>query len=245
MRAAGQRRPGVHARPVLHPPGHPLRRGPRGDLPAPRACLRLHLVLGDPRRGRRHLVHLQLLHSQHRHAGQVHAAAAARRRRAPDDLIRVPGLPQRRGQRTWLPAGPAAGLLPQRPVPRLAVRPVRRRRPGGGGGVLVQASAHLFHLCGQRRDLRVPHRQLRGSKLLPRGQRFPQPGVNRLQLRDPRTQLLNLPAGGRLRRSGHSRTTSQPTHSYQAQHAESANEYSRHRSTTRTTSTSSTAGHPG
>jgi len=216
MRAAGQRRPGVHARPVLHPAGHPLRRGPGGDLPAPEACLRLHLVLGDPRRrGRRHLVHLQLLHRQHRYACQVHAAAAARRRRAADDLIRVLALPQRRGLRAGLLAGPAAGLLSQRTVPRLAIRPVRRRRPGGRGGVLAQASAQLFHLRGEHRELRIPHRQLRGSKLLPRGQGLPQPGVNRLQLRDPRTQLLNLPAGGRMRRSGHSRTTSQPAHSYQ------------------------------
>jgi ABC-type thiamine transport system ATPase subunit len=75
---------------------------------------------------------------------------------------------------------------------------------------ILRLGRRWVHLPGQGRT----SCQLRGSKLLARGQGLRQPGVNRLQLRDPRTLLLNLPAGRRMRRSGHSRTTSQPAHSY-------------------------------
>ena len=84
VRADRQRGLRVHSRPVLHPPGHPGRRQPDRDFPAFRALLRGDLVLGHRRRrGRRCLEHLPFLHrAQHRLAGQVMPAAAARGRPA-------------------------------------------------------------------------------------------------------------------------------------------------------------------
>ena len=82
VRADRQRGLRVHSRPVLHPPGHPGQRQPDRNFPAFRALPRGDLVLGHRRRrGRGRLEHLPFLHrAQHRLAGQVMPAAAARGR---------------------------------------------------------------------------------------------------------------------------------------------------------------------
>ena len=91
VRADHQRGLRVHQRPVLHPPGHPGQRQPDRDNAAFRALLRGDLVLGHRRRrGRRRLEHLPFLRrAQHRLAGQVTAAAAARCRPAEHRVIRL------------------------------------------------------------------------------------------------------------------------------------------------------------
>ena len=112
---------------------------------------------------------------------QPHAAA----RTPPCDP--VARLLQRGRFRAGLLAGLAAGPAAQRPVLRL----LRIRLSDDGGfttsRVLRQAALQVRDLRGQRRDLRVPHRQLRCGQLIPsaaacRSRR------HRLQLRYPRTQ---------------------------------------------------------
>ena len=205
VRAHRQCRAGVDPRPVLHPAGHPVRRQPDADLPALRALLRLNLVLRHlRRRGRRGLEHLPFLHPRGRRIAQAGPAAAARRRPALHRVIRVARLLQRGRFRAGLPAGLAAGPAAQRPVLRLLrIRAVRRRRLRRRPGVLRQAALQVRDLRGQRRDLRVPHRQLRCGQLIPVSRRLPQPGVDRLQLRYPRTQQADRVRWRRRRRIGH------------------------------------------
>ena len=193
-------------RPVLGPAGHPGRGQPDGDLPAFRAFLRGDLVLGHRRRRRRRgLEDLPLLRgAQHRLAREVMAAAAARGRAAQHRLLRVRGLPQRGGLRAGLLPRPAPGRAAQRPVPRLfLVRAVRRGRLRRRARVLVQPPPQLLYLRGQRGDLRVPRGQLRRCQLIPVPCRLPEPRVNVLQLRDPRTQPRHFIGRGHMRRIGH------------------------------------------
>ncbi len=93
MGADGQRRPGMHPRPVLNPAGDIGGRHADGDLPADPARLRPHLVLDHRRRRRgRRLEHLEFLRPGHLSIRQVRAAAAARHRDAFHRLTRVSGL---------------------------------------------------------------------------------------------------------------------------------------------------------
>jgi hypothetical protein len=68
--------------------------------------------------------------------------------------------------------------------------------------VLAQPALQFLHPRGQRGDLRVPRRELRGGQLIPRRRRLPQPGVHRLQLRYPPAQPGHI-SRRRIRRIGH------------------------------------------
>ena len=165
-------------RPVAGPRPHVRRQLPLSDRPAARALLRLRHVLGHLRRRRRlDIGDLVAALGRHRLPVQARAAAAARRRRVLQPLVRVINELHRRSRLARLLPRPPFSPLPQGPVPRLLlIRAVRRRRPRRCRRILPHLPFELLNPRGQLRDqpvrLRQPRRQLsmrQRRKLLRRG----------------------------------------------------------------------------
>jgi hypothetical protein len=153
------------------------------------------LMLGHPHPDRGQVEHLPALHTHPWGRAQVGAAATARARLMPQDLVRIGDLSQRRPGMTGLPTGLTPAAAAQRFRGRLDERRVRRGRLRRVPRVQPQPALQLGVLRPQRGNLGLQPRDRRrllrnqDGKLVIR--RTPSPGLHTKIIPQRRSRKIN------------------------------------------------------